>query len=106
VAAEARAQPSLLAATPSPRSDWPAAMSGEAAPTPLRLPREEGTDGLMGRLVFGLPNDTPTIHVEPTNRWTIDDDVTGWSDAGLDTTPPWVRRIGGLSSFVTDPYMR
>jgi hypothetical protein len=66
--------------------------------------REEGTDGLMGRLPFGLPNDTPFVRIVPTNRFVIDDVLVAWS--GYDSTPPWVRRLGGLSSYVTDPYMR
>jgi hypothetical protein len=93
-------------ATTSPRSDWPAAISGRAAPTATvpPLPREHGTDGLMGRLPFGLPNDTPTIRVERANRFTLDDVQATWS--GFDTTPPWVRRLGGLANFRTDPYQR
>ena len=89
-------------ATPSPRSDWPAAI-GPRVP-PARLPREEGTDGLMGRLAFGLPNDTPTVRVTRENRFTIDDHIVAW--AAFDRTPPWVRRLGGLVNFRTDPYQR
>jgi hypothetical protein len=91
------------AATPSPRSDWPAAIGPHRpAPAPAGTRREEGTDGLMGRLPFGLPNDTPLVHVEPVNRFTIDDVRVAWS--GYDSTPPWVRRLGGLSGYVTDPF--
>ena len=77
---------------------------------PAGMEREEGTDGLMGRLPFGLVGDTPLIRIdsagagERINRFTIDDRVVGWS--GLDTTPPWVRRMGSLSGYVTDPYER
>jgi len=63
--------------------------------------REAGTDGLMGRLPFDLPADPVAPGV---NRFTIDDVVaqrTNW-----DTTPPWVRRLGALSGFRTDPYQR
>jgi hypothetical protein len=88
------------AATPSPRSDWPAAI-GPHRPPPAGTRREEGTDGLMGRLPFGLPDDTPLVRVEPVNRFTIDDVLVGWS--GYDSTPPWVRRPGGLGGNVTDP---
>jgi hypothetical protein len=77
-------------------------VAGRRAASPID--REEGTDGLMGRLPFGLPNDTPFPRSEPVNRFILDDVVVGWSS--LDTTPPWVRRIGGLSSYVTDPYER
>ena len=58
----------------------------------------------MGRLPFGLPNDTPTLRIEPLNRFTIDDGVT--AAVRFDTTPPWVRRLGGLANFRTDPYQR
>jgi hypothetical protein len=80
----------------------PVLPAGRAIPAGHR--REEGTDGLMGRLPFGLPNDTPFVRVVPTNRFVIDDVHVAWS--GFDSTPPWVRRLGGLSSYVTDPYMR
>ena len=87
------------------RAEWPAAISGRGpAPAVPPLPREHGTDGLMGRLPFGLPNDTPTIRVERANRFTLDDVQATWS--GYDTTPPWVRRLGGLTNFRTDPYQR
>jgi hypothetical protein len=55
--------------------------------------REEGTDGLMGRLPFGLPNDTPYPRAERVNKFTIDD-VLGRATS-LGTTPPWVRSRGG-----------
>jgi hypothetical protein len=55
--------------------------------------REEGTDGLMGRLPFGLANDTPYPPVERVNKFTIDD-VLGRA-SWLGTTPPWVRWHGG-----------
>ncbi len=101
-AGAAATDPDVRSSTPSPRSDWPAAVAGRGLALPVA--REEGTDGLMGRLPFGLPNDTPYPRSEPVNRFVIDDVVAGWSS--LDTTPPWVRRIGGLSSYVTDPYER
>jgi hypothetical protein len=93
-------------ATTSPRSDWPAALSGRApaAATVPPLPREHGTDGLMGRLPFGLPNDTPTIRVERANRFTVDDVQA--TSSGFDTTPPWVRRPGGSVNSRKDPYQR
>ena len=98
---------SAPAATPSPRSDWPSAVAARKAAKPLA--REEGTDGLMGRLPFGLAGDTPIVGVpiirpEPVNRFTIDDVRTAWS--GFDTTPPWVRRLGALGSYATDPFER
>ncbi|MDQ3127282.1 MAG: hypothetical protein M3Q66_02325 [Chloroflexota bacterium] len=63
--------------------------------------RETGTDGLMGRLPFDLPPDPVAPRV---NRFTIDDVVATW--AAWDTTPPWVRRLGALSGYRTDPYQR
>jgi hypothetical protein len=72
--------------------------------TPAGMAREEGTDGLMGRLPFGLPGDTPLVRLERANRFTLDDVRVSWS--GYDSTPPWVRRIGALSNFRTDPYQR
>jgi hypothetical protein len=71
------------------------------------MAREEGTDGLMGRLPFGLEGDTPLVRVERAprlHRFAIDDVVVSWS--ALDTTPPWVRRLGGLPNYRTDPYQR
>ncbi|HEV7809857.1 MAG TPA: hypothetical protein VGO64_04595 [Candidatus Limnocylindrales bacterium] len=53
------------------RSDWPAAIRGTASLA--RLGREEGTDGLMGRLPFGLPNDTPLVRAERHDRFVTDD---------------------------------
>ena len=53
------------------RSDWPAAIH-ETAPV-ARLGREEGTDGLMGRLPFGLPDDTPLVRAERRDRFVTDD---------------------------------
>jgi hypothetical protein len=93
---------SLPAATPSARSDWPAALADRNRP--VAREREEGTDGLMGRLPFGLANDTPYLPAERVNKFTIDDVRTGWS--GSDDAPPWSRRLGGLANYRTDPYER
>jgi hypothetical protein len=93
---------SLPAVTPSPRSDWPAALADRNRPATRE--REEGTDGLMGRLPFGLANDTPYPPAERVNKFTIDDVRTGWSAA--DDAPPWSRRLGGLTNFRTDTYER
>ena len=72
-------------------------------PIPIRPPRREhGTDGLMGRLPFDLPPD-PTP--ERVDRFTIDD-VVVVARSALATTPPWVWRIGGMSSYRVDPYQR
>jgi hypothetical protein len=95
-----------IAAAPS-RTPWATLVPG-ARPTVIpflpHMPftadrREHGTDGLMGRLPFNLPPDQVAPRVD---RFTIDD-VTR---ATWDTTPPWVRRLGALSSYRTDPYQR
>ena len=78
-------------------------MAGRTPPPPTHRKREEGTDGLMGGIPFGLPNDNPYPSVEPVNRFTRDDEV---SATRLDTTPPWVRRLGALSNYRADPYQR
>ena len=93
---------SLPASTPSPRSDWPAALADRDRPAARE--REEGTDGLMGRLSFGLANDTPYPPAERVNKFTIDDVRTGWSAS--DDGPRWSRRLGGLANYRTDPYER
>lgn len=92
-------EPSGLRGTPSPRSDWPDAISNRTVPSIRR--HETGTDGLMGSLPFDLPPDESGPMV---NRFTIDDVVASW--AAWDTTPPWVRRLGALSSYRADPYQR
>jgi hypothetical protein len=96
--------PAATAATPSPRSDWPAAIAERNRPAIARREREEGTDGLMGRLPFGLANDTPYPLAERVNKFTIDDVLTGWSAS--DDAAPWSRRLGGLANYRTDPYER
>jgi hypothetical protein len=96
--------PVSKAATPSPRSDWPAAIADRNRQAVALREREEGTDGLMGRLPFGLANDTPYPLAERVNKFTIDDVLTGWSAA--DDAPPWSRRLGGLANYRTDPYER
>ncbi len=83
-AATASVAPAPTSADPSPpdvaaaevpgtawRSDWPAAIRG--TPPPYRRGREEGTDGLMGGLPFGLPNDTPLVPAERHDRFVTDD---------------------------------
>ncbi len=59
--------------------------------------RETGSDGLMGRLPFDLPPDD--LAVPRVNRFTIDDVLT--ARTAWDTTPPWVRRLGLMSSHRT-----
>ena len=66
------------APTPSHRSDWPSAIgrpgrSVAPAQRPTHRSREEGTDGLMGSLPFGIPGDTPYPRGPLVNRFTIDD---------------------------------
>ena len=101
------ARVAVVVASPSPafRADWPTAIRGSGVP--VRLPREEGTDGLMGRLVFGLPNDTPIIHRAVVDWSAMVDERAEWSRSrAWDTTPPWVRRLGAFNSNLTDPYER
>lgn len=109
---------------PPPRSSAPpvvavaaasaasAPVVAEPAPTAARAPlgipyqhdREEGTDGLMGGLAFGLPGDTPLVRRERLNRFTIDDvQVSVWRPDG---TPTWVRGDGGPAIFSADPLVR
>jgi hypothetical protein len=68
-------------------------------PGPRTVPagrrREEGTDGLMGRLPFGLANDTPLVPIVP---------LVGPSTG--DSPPPWIRRLTVLGNYRTDPYQR
>ena len=98
-----------VAVLPS-RTPWPT-LDPAARPTVIPfLPlmpfvpdrRETGTDGLMGRLPFDLPGDD--IAVPRVNRFTIDDVYL--VRVAYDTTPPWVRRLGALSGYRTDPYQR
>ena len=60
-------------AGPSFRSDWPAAIAAAGRSITSPRSREEGTDGFMGRLPFGLPGDTPFGIPERHNKFTIDD---------------------------------
>ena len=69
---------SLPAVTPSPRSDWPAAIAER------------------NRRVYPP--------AERVNKFTIDDVQAGWSAS--DDAPPWSRRLGGLTNYRTDPYER
>ena len=58
--------------------------------------REEGTDGLMGRLVFGLPGDTPYPSPVPrdrTDRFELDLVPTS---PHFDPVPLRGRRLGVL----------
>jgi hypothetical protein len=103
-AASLPAATATTAATPSPRSDWPAAIANRNHPAVAPRERGEGSDGLMGRLPFGLANDTPDPLAERVNKFTIDDVLTGWSAA--DDAPPWSRRLGALANYRTDPYER
>ena len=103
---------------PSPRASAPpvvamvAPVVAEPAPTAARAPlgipyqhdREEGTDGLMGGLAFGLPGDTPLVRRERLNRFTIDDvQPLVWQRDGA---PTWVRGTGGPAIYSADPLVR
>jgi hypothetical protein len=99
----ASAAPPVAIAAPALADPAPA-----TARAPLGVPyqhvREEGTDGLMGGLAFGLPGDTPLVRRERLNRFTIDDVQHAFSRA--DRTPPWVRRSGGPAIFSADQLVR
>jgi hypothetical protein len=110
-AASTQAQAAVAVAVAVGPSRTPiATLDPDARPTVIPFPplmpfvaaqREHGTDGLMGRLPFDLPPDPVAAR---NSRFTIDDVVaarTAW-----DTTPPWVRRLGALSGYRTDPYQR
>jgi hypothetical protein len=98
---------------PSPRASAPpVVVVAEPAPTAARAPlgipyrhdREEGTDGLMGGLPFGLPGDTPLVRRERLNRFTIDDaQPLVWRPDG---TPTWVRGAGGPPIVSADQLVR
>jgi len=101
--AEASSLASPAAATASPRSDWPAAIRPRRTAEPRR--REEGTDGLMGRLAFGLPGDTPyppTMPPERKDRFELDVVPTS---PHFDPAPLRGRRLGVLG-WRTDPMER
>ena len=83
-----------------PPSSGPRAALG----VPYQHAREEGTDGLMGGIPFGLPADSPLVRLDRINRFTIDDVALGWS--GGSSFPTRVHRIGGLPSYATDPRAR
>ena len=101
VVAAKGAEASHPAVTPSPRSDWPAAIGhGQVLP----LLREEGTDGLMGRLPFGPPNDTPNATPTGFDFSKLDDERASWSADRA--ASPDSRRLGGLSNYRVDPYER
>ena len=100
VAPEARASVGAVAA-PALVADVPARpLPSEQAARPGRNPthrqREEGTDGLMGSLPFGIPGDTPYARGDRVNRFTIDDTVQ--VQIPFRAAPPWIRRNGALTS--------
>ena len=81
----------------------PAIAGPRSAATPVpyvTTRREHGTDGLMGRLPFGLPDDTPIVRiVERHDRFVTDDVARTWSDSSHDgPTPAFrVRHLGATS---------
>ena len=83
----------VVALAPSVRAEPSPAAARAQLGIPYQHDREEGTDGLMGGLAFGLPADTPLVRRERLNRFSIDD-VQGlaWRPDG---TPTWVRGAGG-----------
>jgi hypothetical protein len=82
-----------------------AGLRGAATPGPdVTTRREHGTDGLMGRLPFGLPDDTPIVRVvERHDRFVTDDVARTWSDSSGDgPTPSFRVRVLGPN---TDAYV-
>ena len=77
-----------------------------AAATASPVLRETNTDGLVGRLPFGLPRDTPIVAVERHDRFVTDDVVRvvpTWSDSSHDgPTPAFRVRVLGPN---TDAYV-
>jgi hypothetical protein len=94
----AAAAPVGAAAAPVAEASSPVPPVGAAQATQglTHRQREEGTDGLMGSLPFGIPGDTPYAQRDLVNRFTIDDVVR--VAAPFRTTPPWIRRNGALTS--------
>jgi hypothetical protein len=101
-AAPARA-PAPAAAVASVPPVAPAIAGPRSAATPVphvTTRREHGTDGLMGRLPFGLPDDTPIVRVvERHDRFVTDDVARTWSDSSGDgPTPSFRVRVLGPNS--------
>jgi hypothetical protein len=83
------------AGTPAAAPVAPAIASPRTAATPVphvTTRREHGTDGLMGRLPFGLPDDTPIVRVvERHDRFVTDDVARTLSDSSHDGPTPSFR---------------
>jgi hypothetical protein len=89
------------APTSAPVASVIAGLRSVATPVPhVTTRREQGTDGLMGRIPFGLPDDMPTVRViERHDRFVTDDVVRTWSDSSGDgPTPAFRVRVLGPNS--------
>jgi hypothetical protein len=89
------------APTAAPVTAVAAGPRSAATPVPhVTTRREHGTDGLMGRLPFGLPDDTPIVRVvERHDRFVTDDVVRTWSISSHDgPTPAFRVRVLGPNS--------
>ena len=79
----AAVSPAPVAAAAAPSAAVARVVPAEAAATNNRsariVGREHGTDGLMGRLPFGIPGDSPLKWADRVDRFTIDDTVLGWA---------------------------
>jgi len=104
--------------TPPPAPSAPAvvAVAAPATPVPVyrpvpRIPviltdqRVHGTDGLMGRLPFGLPGDSPTVFADRQDRFANEPLVTWSVPAAHEPARPTFHQ-GGLSNPRTDVYAR
>jgi hypothetical protein len=80
-----------VAVAPAPATVQVATAPGPVAPLPpvrrgpviLAGEYEHGTDGLMGRLPFGLAADTPTVYAERRDKFIIDDTIVARSGPAL-----------------------
>ena len=68
------------------------------SPTIRYLPkREHGTDGLMGRLPFGIDGDGPLVRAERRDKFIIDDEFLPVRAAPLPMRAAQLSRLVGLA---------
>jgi hypothetical protein len=102
---------------PSPSAPVVAAVAPDVVPLPpslaqvARVPviltdkRHHGTDGLMGRLPFGLAGDSPTVFADRQDRFEMEPLIT-WSMATAHEPARPTYHQGGLSNPRADVYAR
>jgi hypothetical protein len=109
-----RPDPADVAVAPRVESIPPASQAPIAAveraaltvPIAFAARREQGTDGLMGRLPFGIADDSPLVHVERRDKFIIDDRILTWLEPAYHEPNRPSFRQGGLSNYRVDPYAR